>query len=81
MKIESIREVKAKLNELVSKLPTGGSVIITKNGRPCAVLMPITEDTDLEVVALSQNKRFWNLYDRAIKRAEREGWTELDDLD
>ena len=59
MKIEPIREVKAKLNELVSKLPTAGSVIITKNGRPCAVLMAITEDTDLEIVALSQNKRFW----------------------
>ena len=80
MKIEAIREVKAKLNELVSNLPTEGSVIITKNGRPCAVLMPITEDTDLEVVALSQNKRFWNLYDEALRRAEREGWTALEDL-
>ena len=80
MKIEAIREVKAKLNELVSNLPTEGSVIITKNGRPCAVLMPITEDTDLEVVALSQNKRFWNLYDEALRRAERAGWTALEDL-
>jgi len=80
MKIEAIREVKAKLNELVSKLPTEGSVIITKNGRPCAVLMPITEDTDLEVVALSQNKRFWSLYDRAVERAKREGWTPLEDI-
>ncbi len=80
MKIEPIREVKARLNELVSNLPTGGSVIITKNGRPCAVLMPITEDTDLEIVALSQNKRFWTLYDQSIERAEHEGWTSLDDL-
>lgn len=79
MKIEAIREVKARLNELVSNLPTEGSVIITKNGRPCAVLMPITEDTDLEAIALSQNKRFWSLYDRALERAEREGWTALDD--
>jgi prevent-host-death family protein len=79
MKIAAIREVKARLNELVSNLPTEGSVIITKNGRPCAVLMPITEDTDLEAIALSQNKRFWSLYDRALERAEREGWTALDD--
>ena len=56
-----------------------GSVVITKNGRPCAVLMPVTEDTDLEVLALSQNKRFWVLYDRARKRAERKGWTRLQD--
>jgi antitoxin (DNA-binding transcriptional repressor) of toxin-antitoxin stability system len=54
-------------------------MIITKNGRPCAVLMPITKDTDLEILALSQNKRFWNLYDAALEKANKEGWTPLDD--
>jgi prevent-host-death family protein len=81
MKIEAIREVKAHLNEIVAKLPKEGSVVITRNGRPCAVLMPVTEDTDLEVVALSQNKRFWKLFDAAHERAEREGWTPLEDLE
>jgi hypothetical protein len=33
--------------------------------------MPVTEDTDLEIVALSQNKRFWAHYDRSIKRGVR----------
>ncbi|HUI25581.1 MAG TPA: type II toxin-antitoxin system Phd/YefM family antitoxin [Candidatus Kryptonia bacterium] len=79
MKIESIREVKANLNKIVGALPDEGSVVITKNGRPCAVLMPVTEDTDLEIVALSQNKRFWRTFDRAFQRAEKEGWTSLDD--
>ena len=55
------------------------SVLITKNGRPCAVLMPVTGDTDLEVVALSQNERFWRLFDQAVERATRKGWTELDE--
>ena len=54
--------------------------MITKNGRPCAVLMPVTEDTDLEIVAISQNKRFWQTYDRAVRRGEKEGWTSLDDV-
>ena len=40
--------------------------------------MPITEDTDLEIVALSQNKRFWKLYDAALEKANEEGWTSLD---
>ena len=78
MKVENIKEVKARFNRIVSELPTEGSVIITKNGRPCAVLMPITEDTDLEIVALSQNKRFWKLYDSAVEKADKEGWTPLD---
>src|SRR5213594_2347113 len=51
---------------------------ITRNGRPCAVLMPVTEDTDLEAVALATSKRFWAMYDRARARADREGWTPLD---
>jgi prevent-host-death family protein len=80
MKIENIRDVKTNLNKIVGRLPEEGSVIITKNGRPCAVLMPVTDDTDLEVVALSQNKRFWRVYDEAAKRAEKEGWTELDEV-
>ena len=79
MKIESIRAVKANLNKIVAALPDEGSVVITKNGRPCAVLMPVTEDTDLEIVAISQNKRFWQTYDRAARRGENEGWTSLDD--
>ena len=79
MKIESIREVKANLNKIVGALPEEGSVVITKNGRPCAVLMPVTEDTDLEIVAISQNKRFWQTYDRALRQAEKKGWVSLDD--
>ena len=79
MKVESLREVKANLNKIVGALPEEGSVVITKNGRPCAVLMPVTEDTDLEIVAISQNKRFWQTYDRALRRAEKKGWVSLDD--
>ena len=79
MKVENIKEVKARFNRIVSELATEGSVIITKNGRACAVLMPITKDTDLEIIALSQNKGFWSLYDSAVARSNKEGWTRLDD--
>jgi prevent-host-death family protein len=80
MRIQNIREVKAKLSQIVSELPEEGSVIITKNGRPCAVLMPVTEDTDLEVVALSQNRMFWKLYDKALAHGSEEDWTPLEEL-
>jgi len=80
MKIENIREVKTRFSRYIKDLPKSGSVLITKNGRPCAALMPITEDTDLEAVALSQNKRFWKLIDEAIARGEKEGFVDLKDL-
>jgi len=80
MKVENIREVKTRFSRYVKELPRSGSVLITKNGRPCAALVPVTEDTDLEALALSQNKRFWKLIDNAIARAEKEGFTDLSDL-
>ncbi|MBI3797789.1 MAG: type II toxin-antitoxin system Phd/YefM family antitoxin [Deltaproteobacteria bacterium] len=80
MKIENIREVKAKLNQVVAELAETGSVVITKNGKPCAVLLPVTEETDLEALLLSQDKRFWELFDKSVKSGERKGWTRLEDL-
>jgi len=43
MKIESLREVKVKPSKIVKDLPSERSVVITKNGRPYAVLVPVTE--------------------------------------
>jgi antitoxin (DNA-binding transcriptional repressor) of toxin-antitoxin stability system len=55
-------------------------VLITKNGRPCAALVPVTDDTDLEALALSQNKRFWKFIDDAIALGKKEGFVDLNDL-
>ena len=40
----------------------------------------ICDDTDLEALALSQNKRFWKLIDDAIERGKKEGFIDLTDL-
>ena len=39
-----------------------------------------SEDTDLEALALSQNKRFWKIIDDAIARGKDEGFVDLEDL-
>jgi prevent-host-death family protein len=80
MKIESLREVKAKLSKIVKDLPSDRSVVITKNGRPCAVLFPVTEETDLESMLLAQRKEFWQVLDRAHDEGEKKGFTRLKDL-
>lgn len=80
MRMQNIREVKAKLSQIVSGLSREGSVVITRNGNPCAVLMPVTEETDLEILALSQNRSFWKMYDEALAHAAEEGWTPLEAL-
>jgi prevent-host-death family protein len=80
MKIQNVRDVKMRLNRIIKDLPKTGSVVITKNGRPCAALLPVTEETDLEALALSHNERFWRMFDASIARAEKEGWSDLEDL-
>jgi prevent-host-death family protein len=80
MKIENIREVKTRFSRYIKELSKTGSVVITKNGRPCAALVPVTEDTDLVTVALSQNKRFRNFIDNEIARGQQEGFIDLEDL-
>ena len=80
MKVESLREVKARLSKLIKDLPSERSVVITKNGRPCAVLLPVTEETDLESLLLSQRKDFWQMFDRAHSEGDKKGFTKLEDL-
>ena len=43
--------------------------------------MRTNDDTDSEELALSQNKRFWRMFDAAYERGEKEGWVDLEDLD
>lgn len=80
MKIENIREVKTRFRHYVKEPPRSGSILITKNGRPCAALVPVTDDTDLEALTLSQNKRFWKLIDEAIERGKKEDFVDLENL-
>ena len=76
----TLRYVKENLSKIVNELPSERSVVITKNGRPCAVLFPVTEATDIESMVLAQNKEFWQLMDRARKEGEKKGFTKLEDL-
>ena len=78
MKTESLREVKNNLSSVIEELPKTGSVLITKNGKARAVLLPVDDDTDLESLLLSQNKRLWELIDRSIAGKRRR--TRLEDL-
>jgi prevent-host-death family protein len=65
MKIESLREVKNNFSEVIEALSKTGPVVVTKNGRSAALLLPIDDDTDLETLILSNSQRFWKLFDRA----------------
>ncbi|MBI3681582.1 MAG: type II toxin-antitoxin system Phd/YefM family antitoxin [Acidobacteria bacterium] len=77
MKTESLREVKNNLSRVIESLPKTGPVVITRSGKASAVLLPVEEDTDLETLLLSSNRRFWRLFDQAAKSRK---WTPLNEV-
>jgi len=80
MKTESLREVKNNLSRVIEDLTKTGAVLITKNGRTRAVLLPVDDQTDLESLVLSQNPRLWQLIDRSIESGRKRGRTRFKDL-
>ena len=77
MRTESLREVKNNLSSVIEGLGESGPVLITKNGKTRALLLPVDESTDLESILLSQNPRFWKLFDRAARGRK---WTDFSEL-
>jgi prevent-host-death family protein len=80
VKTRNLREVKNNLSRIMEQLPRSGPVLITKNGRTRAVLLPVDEDTDLESLLLSQNKRLWELIDASFEGGRRRGFKSFEDL-
>ena len=55
MKIASVADVKANLSAYI-KASTDELVIITKNGKPVAVLLPMEDDDELERLVLAYSR-------------------------
>jgi antitoxin (DNA-binding transcriptional repressor) of toxin-antitoxin stability system len=70
------RDVEARLSHLAAE----GPVLITRAGKPVAVLLPVPKDVDPEVLALSNDSTLWKLYDEALSRAKEEGCVALDEV-
>jgi len=81
MKIESLREVKNNFSEVIEALSKTGPVVVTKNVKSAALLIPINENTDPESLILSNSPRSWDLFDRAAsgKRIVMEALPDPDD--
>jgi prevent-host-death family protein len=81
MRIESLREVKNNFSKVIEGLEKTGPVVVTKNGKGRALLIPIDDSTDLEALILSNSTKFWQLFDRAAagKRTRLEDLPDPDD--
>jgi len=72
MKIASLADVKARLSAYVDKAESEGPVIITRNGKPAAVLLAPKDDEELEGLILAYSPRFQALLEKS-KKSMRKG--------
>ncbi len=77
MRIAPLADVKARLSAYLDECNAEGPVVITRNGRPVAVLLAPQDDDDLERLLLGRSPRFQAVLDRSRKSvAEGKGLSE-----
>ena len=79
MKIAPVAEIKARFSSYL-KQSERGPVIVTKNGRPVAVLVSVTDEDELERLVLAYTPRFRRLLEAAEKRIKKEGGIRHEDF-
>ncbi|TEU10812.1 MAG: type II toxin-antitoxin system Phd/YefM family antitoxin [Anaerolineales bacterium] len=79
MKIAPVAEVKARFSAYLKQCQDG-PVIVTKNGRPVAVLISVLEDDELERLVLAYTPKFRRLLDAAEQRIQQTGGIRHEDF-
>jgi len=84
MKIAPIAQIKADLSAYL-KESEKGPIVVTKNGKPVAVLLGITDEEEIERLALAYSPKFQSILARGHQQIEETGgisyedfWTEVE---
>jgi len=84
MRIASVAEVKAKFSGFV-RASKEGPVVVTKNGKPVAILLSMTDEEEIERLVLAYSPKFQqilNLAEQQIREGKgtehEEFWREVE---
>lgn len=72
MKRASIAEVKTKLNAYLKETESG-PVVVTRNGKPVAVLLAVTDEDEVERLVLAHSPKFREILDKSRRDIEKTG--------
>ncbi len=86
MKIASVADVKAHFSAYL-RASEQGPVVVTRNGKPAAVLVAVGDDEDLERLMMAHSPRLREILDAARERissgggiSEAEFWKDVDEV-
>jgi len=79
MKIATVAKVKTGFNSYLKECREG-PVIVTKNGRPVAALISVSEEEELERLILAHSPKFNRLLDAASQRIQKTGGISHEDF-
>lgn len=65
MRIAPVADVKARLSAYLQQCENEGPVVITRNGKPVAVLLAPRDEEDLERLLLARSRPFQELLNKA----------------
>ena len=84
MKISPVAEIKAQFSSYV-KEAADGLVVVTKNGKPVAVILGVTDEDDIERLLLGYSPKVQAMLNKARERIRTTGgiphdefWRQLD---
>jgi prevent-host-death family protein len=76
-----IEDATRPLAEYAKRVENGGElVLVTSGGRPVAAVIPMTDEDDLERLALSTNPKFLEIVERSRASHAREGGISHEDM-
>jgi len=85
MKVAPVAEVKARFSAYLRE-SVKGPVVVTRHGKPVAVLLSVTDDEELERLVLAHTPRFRAILDAARQQIREEGgiahkefWSEVEE--
>jgi prevent-host-death family protein len=73
MKIASIADVKAKFSTYI-KESEEGAVVVTRNGRPVAVLLGVQDDDEVERLILARSKKLRDILEKSKQQIREGDW-------
>ena len=72
MKIAPVADVKSRFSAYL-KASEEGPIVVTRNGKPVAVLISMEDEDELERVILAYSPRFQNILQKSKKEIQQSG--------